>query len=134
MTTPRVFKFPYLGKLGGLHWSNAAPPACTLGTWVASVFELRRTADRDRVLAMAAEHGIGNELLTAEKESRDDAESVRSFENIKREADRIAFAVFMAKCGLVIAVELSAPSRFEAEARTIFECYAEPVRQKLAKN
>jgi hypothetical protein len=42
-------------------------------------------------LAMAAEHGLSEELL---KQSVDDEISVRSFENTGRAADTITFAVF----------------------------------------
>jgi hypothetical protein len=44
---------------------------------------------------MAGEHGLNDELLKAEKESVDDEIAVRRFEQTRREADRIRFAVFL---------------------------------------
>jgi len=62
---------------------------------------------------MAGEHGLNDELLKAEKESVDDEIAVGRFEQTRREADRIRFAVFYVNHGTLIGVEVSGPLRFE---------------------
>ena len=78
-----------------MHWSSASPGSAPLGIWLVSVYELRHASDREATLRMAGEHGLNDELLKAEKESVDDEIAVRRFEQTRREADRIRFAVFL---------------------------------------
>ena len=84
-------RFPPPFKLAGSQWTNLSVRGCPLSICITSVFDLRYSADREMALAMAAEHGLSEELLN---QSVDDEISVRSFENTGRAADTITFAVF----------------------------------------
>ena len=86
---------------------------------------------RELALTLAEEHGLRGELLRAEKDSLDDPESIWTFENVKREGTDATLASFFVHHGLLVAVAVASPTRFEPEALVILNTYSETVRQKL---
>ena len=101
--------------------------------WRSSLFELCGTTDRTHGLRLGAKHGLECRLFNVLNGDIIDSLSVLEYEHSKLEDGLITFAIFFVKGATLVAVELSVPKCFQAEARTIFDSYADIVRQKLTR-
>ena len=131
MSESYQFRLPKPGQITNLVWSDVSLSRSPVRHWRSSVFELSATMDKNQVLNLAGEHTLKGELLRAEKDSLDDSESIWNFENIKRDGVDSTLAAFFVHHRLLVAVAVSVPTRFEAEALVILNAYSDAVRQKL---
>ena len=133
MSTTYGFRLPIPGKSTCRQWTVLSFPRSPVLYWRSSLFELSGTTDRTLALGLAAKHELEDQLRNALNSDIRDSLSVLEYESSRQEDGLITLAVFFVKGSSLVAIELSAPQSFNTEARTIFECYADLVRQKLAR-